>query len=185
MASFAVLLVAAGGCNGSQPGPPDLAVPQVLPDLRIPTDLFVVPDLTPLPPDFAVDCINAHPCNRGLVCCNGACVDISADFQNCNGCGLACFLGFNCCGGVCSNPTTDVNNCGSCGTACSSICGQPPKCMNRTCLGGPCGNECGWADCNMNPADGCETHIDTDTNNCGACGNVCPMGQRCVAGKCK
>ena len=31
----------------------------------------------------------------------------------------------------------------------------------------------GSADCNNNPADGCETSIDDDVKNCGGCGKVC------------
>lgn len=42
----------------------------------------------------------------------------------------------------------------------------------------------GWRNCNGTNADGCEVHTDSDTNNCGACGNVCPNGKGCLAGTC-
>ena len=47
--------------------------------------------------------------------------------------------------------------------------------------------ENGLADCNQNTADGCETTIDSDINNCGGCGNVCSLehaSERCVQGEC-
>jgi hypothetical protein len=31
----------------------------------------------------------------------------------------------------------------------------------------------GWANCNLNAADGCETNIQTSVSNCGVCGNDC------------
>ena len=57
--------------------------------------------------------------------------------------------------------------------------------------GGSGGGECapGTADCNANAADGCETNLQGDVNNCGACGLVCEGGAgvppACVVGKCK
>jgi hypothetical protein len=37
----------------------------------------------------------------------------------------------------------------------------------------------------MNAANGCEAALQTDTNNCGACGTRCVVGQMCVAGACQ
>ncbi|WP_455212362.1 MopE-related protein [Kaarinaea lacus] len=42
----------------------------------------------------------------------------------------------------------------------------------------------GFADCDAKPANGCETDIMNDNDNCGACGNVCPSLEICVAGIC-
>lgn len=39
------------------------------------------------------------------------------------------------------------------------------------------------SDCNLNPADGCEVNLSTDSRNCGSCGNVCATGL-CVNGAC-
>jgi hypothetical protein len=58
----------------------------------------------------------------------------------------------------------------------------------RTCGGGVCNGTCnaGFADCNANKqVDGCETNLNTNVNNCGACGHVCAGGQSCVAGACQ
>ncbi|MBI3785887.1 MAG: DUF1566 domain-containing protein [Deltaproteobacteria bacterium] len=45
----------------------------------------------------------------------------------------------------------------------------------------------GFADCNNNPADGCETATSTNVNNCGSCGNVCSAAHgtsSCIVGGC-
>jgi hypothetical protein len=46
----------------------------------------------------------------------------------------------------------------------------------------------GWGDCDQSAANGCETPVDTDTANCGACGNACAApphaSAACTAGKC-
>lgn len=71
-------------------------------------------------------------------------------------------------------------------------------CNTCSCFGGSwgctmkfCGDplvcDAGEADCNGDPADGCETSIASDEMNCGACGNVCnfPGGLgACVSGQC-
>jgi hypothetical protein len=41
----------------------------------------------------------------------------------------------------------------------------------------------GFADCNGDPADGCETSLQTDGAHCGACDRSC-LGQACSAGLC-
>src|SRR5262249_17078220 len=54
---------------------------------------------------------------------------------------------------------------------------------------GTCTASCqpGFADCDNNPADGCEVNIDVDVRNCGACGNTCALAnavQLCKEGAC-
>ena len=51
-----------------------------------------------------------------------------------------------------------------------------PACVGRTPQGtGICGIYCdrNYGDCNNDPRDGCETSLDSDPQNCGACGVVC------------
>src|SRR5262249_46457749 len=42
----------------------------------------------------------------------------------------------------------------------------------------------GWGNCDNNANNGCETDTSSNAANCGACGNACPMGQKCSNGKC-
>lgn len=41
-----------------------------------------------------------------------------------------------------------------------------------------------YADCNNNLNDGCEAHLKSDENNCGACGIKCAPNQQCSSGHC-
>jgi hypothetical protein len=75
-----------------------------------------------------------------------------------------------CCGGQCVNSGTDPLNCGACATACSSA-HAGASCSGGICVAGKCA--AGWADCNMDPKDGCETKLDYDPMNCGGCGMPC------------
>src|SRR5262249_32571394 len=111
---------------------------------------------------------------NGTPTCNGGTCGISscsAGFANCDG---------NPANGCETNTTTDVNNCGSCGQVCSPL-NDTPACVN-----GVCASVCnaGFANCNGNPANGCETNITTDVNNCGSCGHICPPLTVCTAGLC-
>lgn len=69
-------------------------------------------------------------CSGNLTNCNGTCVNINTDFDNCGSCGKGC-TGSNagCCNSSCVDRNTDNNNCGSCGNACSS----GSTCMNGSC----------------------------------------------------
>jgi hypothetical protein len=70
------------------------------------------------------------------------------------------------------NIQTDVNNCGACGTVCS-FPNATSACVNSTCQVSACSD--GYGDCDANPANGCETNVQSNVSNCGACGRVCSL----------
>lgn len=120
--------------------------------------------------------------------------DLSSDASNCGSCGNVCPPGFVCnagicqcppgtinCGGQCVDTSTDASNCGACGNVCSFPNAQG-ICNAGACQLGPC--DAGFADCDGNPANGCETNLNSDASNCGACGNTCPPGYQCNNGSC-
>jgi len=74
----------------------------------------------------------------------------------------------------------DVANCGDCGTVCS-FPNAVPSCVDGKCGIGSC--KSGWADCNADLSDGCETYLHT-TENCGFCGHDCGDGVACWGGTC-
>jgi len=70
-------------------------------------------------------------CPTGQAYCNGACIPIYSDTNNCGSCGNTCPSGIPCvggsctcppalavCGGKCTDTTSDSANCGTCGNAC-------------------------------------------------------------------
>lgn len=103
-------------------------------------------------------------------------------------CGFVCEAGFGDCDGDPSNGcevdlATAFANCGACGNRCPAGAGG----AGAVCRGGRCALACPVrsGDCNDDPADGCETNVDTNPRACGACGVTCsaPTG-RCSAGNC-
>lgn len=148
-------------------------------------------------------------CDAGKADCdgnpaNGCEADLNADKQNCGTCKMLCPGGMNtdgvCASGKCGfaciapfaacdgdlkngcevNTDTDAKNCGFCKNAC-------PSGPNGTaaCQLGACGFSCtpGFADCDKQAANGCETQMGSDPNNCGVCGKAC-VG-KCVNGACE
>lgn len=96
-----------------------------------------------------------------------------------------CPTGQTPCNGICEPTSADPANCGACGTNCSNvnIANATP---NGTCSGGGCGFACttGYGDCDHNPANGCETNLQTSSANCGACGSACSSGSACCSSSC-
>jgi hypothetical protein len=146
-------------------------------------------------------------CATGSTLCSGACVDTATNPANCGSCGRACALtnatagcaagactlascnaGFGNCDGSAANgcevnTNTDARNCGGCGEVCNSTNGT------ASCLAGQCRIACaaGFADCNADPDDGCETNLRTSVANCGACGQACSVANgtaTCLSGAC-
>jgi hypothetical protein len=114
---------------------------------------------------------NAVPACKVGACALSSC---NAGFLNCNG---------NSADGCEVVEATDVKNCGKCGNRCTAPPHAMPSCAAGVCGVGGC--EAGSADCNGDPADGCESQIDVDPANCGKCGNACggPTPD-CIQGAC-
>lgn len=90
----------------------------------------------------------------------------------------------------------DAKHCGACGKECLSF---EPIHMTSRCVEGACALEClslpkyvfpsgerptKYQNCNGLLDDGCEIDVFSDAANCGACGNACSPGVRCVDGAC-
>jgi hypothetical protein len=89
----------------------------------------------------------------------------------------------------CETSLETGDDCGACGVACTNghgtnVCvsdaaGQTARC-EPTCAAG-------FRDCDLRPNNGCETSLNSDVLNCGACGHGCPANGGtpvCVGGKC-
>ncbi len=136
---------------------------------------------------------------------NGCEIDLTGDAANCGACGAACALAqasAACVDGSCaidacfedfadcdSNPETgcevDLNadpaNCGICGNVCD-FDNASASCLEGACTIGACFD--GFADCDADPATGCEADLDTDATDCGSCDTACAAFEICVDAAC-
>jgi hypothetical protein len=145
-------------------------------------------------------------CDRASA--NGCEVDLTTDPRHCGGCGSACDVAnatAGCAGGRCTvaacaagfgdcnaspadgcevNLNTTVSSCGACGRACS-LPNATPGCAGGSCAIARCND--GFADCDGNPANGCEVNTQSTVGACGACGNACALANAtpaCAGGRC-
>jgi hypothetical protein len=114
-------------------------------------------------------CANGKACLIDTDCQSGHCVS-----NVCRQCGE----GLTNCGGNCVDIQTDVDNCGGCSQVCFVEHGIA-SCVSGTCQVESCDQ--GFADCNSNPSDGCETALGTNTD-CSGCGAGCTAPQTCGGG---
>lgn len=150
-------------------------------------------------------CRGDDDCGGGLACCDGRCVDVRSDIDDCGACGAPCPIPENgrasCEDGVCGldscnagykdcnqdladgcevHTDVDPSNCGACGNVCSFANGSGSCASGRCTLLG-CGT--GYASCDGNDSNGCETNLKTDADHCGSCDTVCTGS--CVNGACQ
>jgi len=100
--------------------------------------------------------------------------------------GPLCPTGQVLCAGVCTNTQTSTFNCGICGNACPDRPGSPAVCESGACVL-RCSS--GYANCDGNITNGCETQPAMDVSNCGTCGRACPVPSGtmpvCMMGVCR
>jgi hypothetical protein len=131
---------------------------------------------------------NLHADPNNCTMCGAACAIANAYAGCADGCySTACKWGFDDCNnntmdGCETSVLSDVKNCGSCGHSCANLANAMAGCVNGNCVLSSC--TVGFADCDKNAANGCEVLTNTDVNNCGKCGNVCPQGTICKGGGC-
>ena len=152
-------------------------------------------------------------CTTGFGDCDGAAAngcetDLRSSAGNCGACGTACasrpngasactagacasscVAGYGDCDGVASNgcevdTSATVAHCGACGAACAARAHAAAACASGTCRWA-C--DAGWADCDGDPATGCEVELARDPNHCGACATACSASHgaaSCSGGAC-
>lgn len=150
-------------------------------------------------------------CNAGFESCDGDAADgceteLATSPLHCGACGNACSFanatascmastcvldacntGFDDCNGDpsdgCETALDTDTDCGGCGVTCT-FAGATGACVAGACEIGAC--DAGLGDCNTDPADGCETTLDTLTD-CGTCGMACALPNAtptCAGGTC-
>lgn len=130
------------------------------------------------------DCVDLCPAGESF-CGELGCVDVFGDDPNhCGACGRTCAEGQRCeegvclcqegeefCGNRCVDVQSELLHCGGC----DRLCSAGENASDVSCEAGRCVPTCeeGFEDCDEDPANGCESQIASDEENCGACGRSC------------
>jgi Carboxypeptidase regulatory-like domain len=167
-----------------------------------PSGAFELNDLPPGTVNLTVETPGQHVAIAGIQVVSGQMTnlgeinltDLRTDQEHCGRCGARCPAGASCiyaacvcpagltlCNGGCSN-LADLENCRACANRCVAWPNTIPQCGAEDCVF-RCAT--GTEDCDGRRINGCETQIDRDENNCGACGIVCALGLRCVNARCQ
>jgi hypothetical protein len=102
-------------------------------DSSLPKDGAPPKDSAPPQDNYVPPADSGGNCGSGCLglastCCNGQCVDITSDPNNCGGCGNPSCGTQSCCAGNCTDTMgSDNANCGGCGIPCNGTC------MNGVC----------------------------------------------------
>jgi hypothetical protein len=137
---------------------------------------------------------------------NGCEANLPNDPFNCGQCGTVCPSGQPCITGSCEiscGPNKDHAQCpGDPPNSCATLLGTNKNCnfCEDVCALANADSQCtpmnngwvcklvqcntGYTDCDMNPANGCETNTFNDPKNCGSCGIVCGANENCGGGFC-
>jgi hypothetical protein len=139
-------------------------------------------------------CTRDGECAPGQACLDGRCraqCERTYDCQVTNPaatcmagrCVVVCAAGRADCDRVAANGCeadlrVSPTHCGACGAACTAGANQDARCTASRCE-----RSCraGFADCDGNPATGCETNL-RDAASCAACGVRCPVDRPLCAG---
>ncbi|TAK29158.1 MAG: hypothetical protein EPO40_12125 [Myxococcaceae bacterium] len=132
---------------------------------------------------LATDALHCGSCPLACNATNGAATCVAST------CRIACSAGFgNCDASVANGCEVDlrstVTSCGACGRACA-LAHATSGCAAGACTLARC--DAGWADCDANVANGCETDLGNTVSACGACGRACALPNAtpaCRAGAC-
>jgi hypothetical protein len=95
-------------------------------------------------------CLSDAQCAPGELCSNGACA------AGCSATKPCADASQTCCGDACHDLSADVQHCGACETQCPTADNATAVCNASKCETGPCA--AGFADCNLDPSDGCEVN---------------------------
>lgn len=100
-----------------------------------------------------VGCLIDTDCAAGSICVADQCIPGCSGIQPCQ-------PGQSCCSQLCFDLATDEQNCGLCNNPCPAKPHAIPECVNSFCSLGAC--VAPWADCNLDPDDGCEHNTISD-----------------------